>query len=266
MRLSGRRPLKIVVPVDRFIQDFYRPGLLAEIRSGLRPMPEVDFARLKPPELRIVSPRPGTFDSVDGIAEIEAVDQGGGVSALALFHNGARIQSSDDSRVEGKITRKSVRFNLVEGQNHLKATAASGDGSWEAEPVEIVVNYEKPLPRSEVYLVAVGVNRYADASLNLNFAAKDAHAFAELFRRRGGRLYEQVHVTELTDADATRAGISERLQAVAKMTRPQDTLVLFLAGHGVMVGQLLLPPPRPAPEGERGSTRTFAPRACRWTP
>ncbi len=225
-----------VVPVDRFFQDFYRPGLLTDLGRGLRPMPEATFGRSKPPELRIASPAPGTSEAVDVTIEVEAVDQGGGVSALTLFHNGAKILSRDTS-IEGKTTRRRFAVALIQGQNSMRATAASGDGSWESEPVEVVLTYEKPLPRSEIYLVAVGINRYADAGLNLNFAAKDADAFAELFRRRGGRLYERVHVTELTDAQATRSGVSEALKAVAKQTRPQDTLVLFLAGHGVMIGQ-----------------------------
>jgi WD40 repeat protein len=232
-RVGGRLN---VVPVDRFFQDFYHPGLLAELWRGKRPMPETDFARTKPPSLRIVSPRGGTSETVNVLAEVQAVDQGGGVSGLALFHNGARILSHNSS-VDGKTTRRRFSVTLVEGTNRLKATAASGDGSWESEPVEIALDYEKPLPKSELYVVAVGVNRYADAALNLQYAARDAQAFADLFRKRGGRLYGQVHVTELIDDQASRAGITTALREAAGRTRPQDTLVLFLAGHGVMVGQ-----------------------------
>ena len=96
---------------------------------------------------------------------------------------------------------------------------------------------ERPLAKSQLYVVAVGINKYADANLNLEYAAKDAEALGDLFRRRGGSLYDKVHVTTLTDDKATRDGIKSALKTVAADTRPQDTLVLFMAGHGAMVGQ-----------------------------
>jgi uncharacterized caspase-like protein len=44
-------------------------------------------------------------------------------------------------------------------------------------------------------------------------------------------------VTRLVDSSATRTAITEALKSAAAATRPQDTLLLFLAGHGAMVGQ-----------------------------
>jgi uncharacterized caspase-like protein len=60
---------------------------------------------------------------------------------------------------------------------------------------------------------------------------------AELFRQRGSALYGQVHPTLLTDQHATRKQIIATVREVAAQTRPQDTLVVFLAGHGAMAGQ-----------------------------
>lgn len=44
-------------------------------------------------------------------------------------------------------------------------------------------------------------------------------------------------VKERLDEQATRAGIRSALEEVAHQAQPQDTLVVFLAGHGTMVGQ-----------------------------
>jgi hypothetical protein len=68
-------------------------------------------------------------------------------------------------------------------------------------------------------------------------AVNDPPNAAELFQRRGKGLYEQVHLTTLLDSQATKAGIQQALKRVGALTRPQDTLVLFLAGHGSMIGQ-----------------------------
>jgi hypothetical protein len=159
------------------------------------------------------------------------------VANLTLYQNGARVLAPGQSRAEGKTVHRTFTVALVEGRNHLRITASTADGSWESEPAELVLTYERPLAKSRLFLVSVGVNRYADANLNLKYAVRDAEAFAELFRRRGAGLYEQVRITTLLDDQATRAGIHEVLKKVASQTRPQDTLVLFLAGHGTMVGQ-----------------------------
>jgi uncharacterized caspase-like protein len=100
-----------------------------------------------------------------------------------------------------------------------------------------VLRYERPLEKPQLYVVAVGINHYQDGNLNLSYAAKDSAALAQLFEERGSALYSQVHVTPLADEQATRQGIKDALKQAASLTEPQDTLLLFLAGHGAMVGQ-----------------------------
>ncbi|HET6881643.1 MAG TPA: PQQ-binding-like beta-propeller repeat protein [Pirellulales bacterium] len=226
-----------VVPVDRFFQDFYHPGLVAEIWGGGRPLPKVRFGDTAPPRLAIVSPRSGEADRATVTIQAEAVDQGGGISNLAVYQNDSRVLASGTSRREGRTLRKTFELGLVEGENRIRLSAASGDGAWEAEPAEIVLHYSRPLAKSELYVLAVGVSKYADANLHLKYAAIDAKALADLFRRRGGNLYNKVHVTTLLDEQGSRTEIRNTLKSVAAQTRPQDTLVLFLAGHGSMVGQ-----------------------------
>lgn len=48
---------------------------------------------------------------------------------------------------------------------------------------------------------------------------------------------ENVNVIELLDEQATREGILQQIEAFADQAQPQDTVVLFLAGHGTMLGQ-----------------------------
>jgi uncharacterized caspase-like protein len=72
--------------------------------------------------------------------------------------------------------------------------------------------------------------------LRLKYAARDAEAIAERFRQRGGALFKQrVKVTALTDARATVANIESTLKAMAAKARPNDTFVLYMAGHGTVL-------------------------------
>ena len=226
-----------VVPVDRFFQDFYRPGLVAALRNGERPVPDVQLGKSLPPLVKIAAPESGDVETPSVTLEVEAADQGGGISGLTLYQNGARVLAPGEKLRAGDRLRRSFRVALVEGENRLRVVSATADGSWESEPAEIVLRYAKPLAKSRLYVVAVGVNEYADANLNLSFAAKDARSLAELFQQRGKALYEQVHLSTLTDGQAVKGAIERALKQAADQTRPQDTLLLFLAGHGVMVGQ-----------------------------
>jgi WD40 repeat protein len=229
-----------LVPVDRFFQDFYRPGLLAEICHGERPMPKTQLGARKPPLLRIVSPEDGGTVDADMITvRVEAIDQGGGAQGPWIAHNGAIIQTSGEPTREGNVVHRDFTLPLVVGENRLEVRARSGDGSWESEPVSIIVQRELPAPPPELYLLAVGVNRYAEPSLKLNFAASDAMAMADLFHSRGPAMYgdKMVHVITLVDQRATKELIFQQLGQLAGQVRPQDTLVLMLSGHGTMVGQ-----------------------------
>jgi hypothetical protein len=93
------------------------------------------------------------------------------------------------------------------------------------------------IDRPRLHLVAVGVNRYAEQAMSLKFARPDAQAMTALFRRRGPMLYREVLITELLDEQATRPGILSALDNAARLARPEDVFVMFLAGHGTMVGQ-----------------------------
>jgi uncharacterized caspase-like protein len=62
---------------------------------------------------------------------------------------------------------------------------------------------------------------------------------ARLFKHRAPRVYggENVQVLTLLDQQATTDGIESALAKIAQTAAPQDILVVYLAGHGTMVGQ-----------------------------
>ncbi|MBU8543838.1 MULTISPECIES: caspase family protein [Roseomonadaceae] len=90
-----------------------------------------------------------------------------------------------------------------------------------------------PPAAGRLVVLAIGINRYANPALNLNFAVADADSVAQALRSRAGGLFRDVEVTVLRDAQATRRGILAALEAVARTTQPNDTFVLYLGGHGL---------------------------------
>ena len=68
--------------------------------------------------------------------------------------------------------------------------------------------------------------------MDLKFAADDAGPWLGCSHAAAGRLYRDVVIEAELDEQATAAGIRAALEEVATRARPQDTLVVFLAGHG----------------------------------
>jgi hypothetical protein len=235
-RIPNRRGL---VPVDRFFQDFFTPGLLPVLWRGERRMPGGEVSATSAPTVRILSPRQGGAVTDRTVTlEVEVRDEGGGIQGPWLFHNGARVLVNQDKEKRDRAVRCRFSVELVEGDNRLEIHAAAAEGAREeSEPATLALRYEKPLDRPTLHLVAVGVSKYAQGSLQLKFARADAEALAGLFDGRGKALYQEVKLHPLLDEAATRQKITTTLSKVAQQARTQDTLLLFVAGHGTLVGQ-----------------------------
>lgn len=104
---------------------------------------------------------------------------------------------------------------------------------------DLVIRRRNPQPPKlrKMYLLAVGINRYADPKVPpLEFSTSDAKAFCEVLRRQSRGLYEIVTQRLLLNEQVTPAAWRRTLEQLARQMReevgPDDLLVLFLAGHG----------------------------------
>jgi uncharacterized caspase-like protein len=108
--------------------------------------------------------------------------------------------------------------------------------------------FDSPRPRIEIsgpvlpparaaapalWVLAIGVSRYEDPGLQLDFAAADARAIAETLREAAGGEYREVHAEVLTDQEVTRESVLNGLARFLGKAGPNDVVVLFVAGHGV---------------------------------
>lgn len=86
----------------------------------------------------------------------------------------------------------------------------------------------------KLYVLAVGVAQYQHPQIGkLNLPAKDARDFAAALQRQKGRLYRDVEVKLLTDAQATADSVVDGLDWLQKQVTQHDVGVVFIAGHGV---------------------------------
>jgi len=102
-----------------------------------------------------------------------------------------------------------------------------------AAPVAPKVAPQKP----KLYVLAVGINAYTRAIGPLNFAVPDAKSFATAVRQGAGGLFRDVEVIELYDEDARAQTVLGAMERIGASANPEDTVLIYLSGHGVVVDQ-----------------------------
>ena len=84
-----------------------------------------------------------------------------------------------------------------------------------------------------LYVLAVGVSKYQNKNIQLDFAAKDAIDFASIFKLQEKLLYRKVEVKLLTDATARRDDILDGREGSRRVMTARDVGVVVLGRHGV---------------------------------
>ena len=232
-----------IIELDQFFDDFYTPGLLAQVMSGEEiERPDINIAdKLRespPPSVEIISPKVGEkFSKKTVEIQIRITDNGGGIDEVKLLHNGKRV--SDDTRgMKKKSTGKSVvrtyNVSLVSGKNEFIASAFS-KGRIESRGYKLEVLFQGTAKTASSYILAIGINEYKNKRLNLNYARADATAFTELIEQNSKKLFKNVKVVTLYDREATKESILSALDEIAAEAEPQDVFTFYYAGHGSVV-------------------------------
>ena len=227
----------------QFAERFYRPGLLRTLAGKIPTFQApVVLAQAAPPIVRILSPQNGAANGGKIEVAVEAREQnGGGIKAIRLYHNGRLVGGPGSLRgivveavpVSNPNTENYVKrfpVELVPGENVLRAVAYSKT-EVESVPGEVRLNWNTPLSRPTLHVLCVGVNTYADASMNLTYARPDAQSLADFFKNEQ-KLFAKANIVTLLDAEATGAKIRVALDQIAKTSAPQDVVFLYFAGHG----------------------------------
>lgn len=251
------------LPVGRFAERYHDPAGIAAVLAPERaapaaklaaptkptpspPPPPADLRRGfgLPPEVRIVAPGAGPVAGERLRVEVGARDRGAGIDELRLLLNG-KVVASQITRRSGKAsgkparkagdaeTRASFEVSLEPGRNTLRLIAF-GANRVESEPAEVIVEARPAPERPRLHVLAVGVNEYRNGVLNLDYSVPDARGVSEFFKAAPGGLFRDIAIHQIFDEQATRANILASLRRLRE-SRPEDAVVVYLAGHGETV-------------------------------
>ena len=150
---------------------------------------------------------------------------------LRLYQNGVPIRAEGDFQPGETPHFARTKVQLRKGENRLYAMA-SKPGSADGKSDEVVLRYDGPEPAGRLHTLALGISDYEKRALK--YAHVDALGIADFLRRQGvqgaDRPGERI---VLVDQDVNMDKIEDAFRRLRDATRgrPEDTVVLFLAGH-----------------------------------
>jgi WD40 repeat protein len=208
---------------------------LANLESGRKEVEPVSVRNKLPPVLTVLSPSDGSeVSSTTVIVRFTARSEEPITSTKVLLDgrpisppNGIMF-SGDGGEFTITIPQRDCEISLIADNRHATSKPATVSLLWRG-----FVPKDEPRIRPRLYVLAVGVSQYRKPDMRLLLAAKDALDFAGAWTSQKGRLYSEVEVRVLTDAQATKTNILVGMQWLEKQVRSSDVAVLFFAGHGL---------------------------------
>ncbi len=150
---------------------------------------------------------------------------------IRLYQNGMPVRDARDFGPGRSPNFRTTRVTLRKGENRFYAMA-SKPGSLDGRSDEVTLRYEGPEPPGLVHTLAIGVSDYDKRPLK--YAHLDARQIAEFLTVRGAQGPKQVgKQIVLLDRDVTPENVDNAFRTLRDSVKgkPNDTVVLFLAGH-----------------------------------
>ncbi|MDZ4185826.1 MAG: WD40 repeat domain-containing protein, partial [Desulfuromonadales bacterium] len=124
----------------------------------------------------------------------------------ALTVKEKQIPGAVVARPKGELVDECVELETIAGENEISLTAFNASNTVQSvmDTASFISNRRQDEPR--LYILAVGIDRYRDASINLKYAAKDARDFIAQLSGKAGTIYKpsNIHLTGLVDEQASK--------------------------------------------------------------
>ncbi len=229
---------------------FYRPDVIkrafdladadAAVReAGLSGFKLADLTNHTPPKFRIADPGDKSRADRSPVPmklELAATDDP--VTGFDVTVNGRQVapRAVRDLPLTTESQIRALNIPLEKGENHIQVTAHNKVGD-SVQDLLVYLDREGVLDKKgKLFILAIGVDKYPkfDSIHWLHYAAADARLLLDTLTKKAGPLHTEVRSKLLVtggDTPPTKANIEDALLFFHD-AGPDDTVVLFLAGHG----------------------------------
>lgn len=219
-----------VLPLDQFYERYRAFRLTDRLRRGADPAINVAFRYEPPPALALDAPPRTTAQRQIELALTLGEPAG---ADLRLYLNGVPVREAEDFAAGDPADPKRLRVTapLRRGVNELYAMAGRGQGGVEGRSNVVTIRCDAPDRPGRLHVLALGVDRYPNRPLR--FSAADARAFAEFLHGHPAEAAAtgDGSINVLTDDGVSVDSVRRKLSEIRAAARPEDTVVIFLAGH-----------------------------------
>ncbi len=138
---------------------------------------------------------------------------------------------------KGDLFEECVELEPVPGENEITLAAFNAANTVQSQMTTISFRSDLKPEEPHLYVFAVGIDRYADPSINLKYAAKDARDFIAQLSLKAETIYKpaNIHLTTLLDKQANKHQLIAALEKLSSQVRPGDTFIFFVASHGLLL-------------------------------
>ncbi len=232
-------------PLANFVDTHFEPGLFNQwLRGGdgyLTDPEAIADGVLAPPTiaLELTAVDEGARQFID--VKVTVTDNGGGVGQTNLYHLGLKVSDEKlTGRSSGVENGKAVavttwRVRALPGENTFTAKVKDIDGVLAPARVDSVGVAGRSVDPA-LHLLAIAVDDYGDARLNLNYSTADAAAVVAQLEAHAGRMFSAVHSTVISNRAATRQGVLAALRKLRDAS-PEDVIVIYAATHGDVIDE-----------------------------
>ena len=244
------------VGFDQLSHAFRYPGLMSTVFKGtstnLRSVvfdPTTQGLPLPPEiaELRFLEEHDQLEKPLQVIATATDIS-GHAINDVRLYHNGRLVRPAfrfiDESQqidadTSNQVTVRSVAYQVdpVPGRNEFRAVSEGIGGILsapsDAENATLVANVVGDRGAARLHFLGIGIGEFASPELRLDFPGSSVQSVAEvLFDQRTDGLDAGERLV-LLDREADRGSIEAAFKAMGQASRSEDTVVVYLSGHGV---------------------------------
>ncbi|MCY7376835.1 MAG: caspase family protein [Pyrinomonadaceae bacterium] len=252
-----------VSPVEVFFNEFYQPGLLADLLEGKQFSATGDISQKdrRQPQLKIsAADKPNSTEKISARhlrikIEVSEAAANGGARDVRLFRNGSLVKfwGGDVLANRRGTAELETTVPIIQGLNQFTAYAFNRDNIKSSDANLTVTGADNLKKQGTIYIVAIGVGQYANPEFNLSYIEADVRDFGEMIQLKQSELAsgEQIKVFPLLNEQATKNNILETLQRLAgtktdkklpsplpfdaeiQPVQPEDTVVVYFSGHGI---------------------------------
>lgn len=240
------------------MESLYRPNIVdltfknnsEEQALNIAQTSAVNIQQVLPPKIIIITPANELNtdqENIELIADIIPSSNNQVIEEVKVFLNAGLIYSSSQETRGLTVVERSPQSSFQNNRLRLSIPLESGENEISivattpntiCAPTNVMVQYTGSTTSSTtqktLHILSIGVSEFTETSYNLKYAASDAESISSAFSQYKDPSFERVNQLLLINDQANKNSIVSSLNSLKNITKPSDTLIVFIAGHGVL--------------------------------